>query len=117
MAPPSAPCDEDHILDIYIIDGVLFECSCDQRLFVENDCEWMEITSQADDPMRFRRVVKWAKRKHLHIVVRVTPPAPRPVAPAPPAPVAIVTVAPAPAPVGCSDPYLADDAWAQVHGC
>lgn len=111
---PSGPCDEDHILDIEIIDGVLYECSCDQRIFTENDCSWQEITSQADDPMRFRRVVKRAKARHRHIIVRVTP---APVRLVTPAPAVTVAAAPAPAAGKCADPYLADDAWSQQHGC
>lgn len=70
VAPPTSPCDEDHILDIEIINGVLFECACDHMMFGPPVCEWQEITSQADDPQRFRRFVSWARAKHMHIVTR-----------------------------------------------
>lgn len=67
-ALPTGPCDEDHILDIEIIDGVLFECSCDQRIFVANDCEWMEITSQAYDPQRAKPLKRHKHRRLIPVL-------------------------------------------------
>lgn len=67
---PQGPCDENHILDIEIIDGVLYECGCDKRIFVPDDCGWQEITSQAEDPMRFRRLIRIALAHH-HRVIRI----------------------------------------------
>lgn len=69
-AVPTGICDEDHILDWEIVNGVMFECACDHMLFGPPVCEWQEILSQADDPQAYRRTIKWIKAKRLHLVIR-----------------------------------------------
>lgn len=66
---PQGPCDADHVLDWELIDGVLYECACDHMMFGPPVCEWQEITSQAEDPVRLRKTVKRIKAKHWHLVV------------------------------------------------
>lgn len=72
---PVGPCNEFHVGDIEIIEGVLYECGCNVRLFIPNDCGWEEITSQAEDPMRFRRIVRRARALHHRVIVIHTLPA------------------------------------------
>lgn len=70
VGPPSGPCNGEHVGDLEIIQGVWFECVCEQRVFTPPTCDWYEITSPAQDPQTLRR---WLKRHpklraHVHVV-------------------------------------------------
>lgn len=66
---PTGPCEtEDDALNIEIIDGVWFECSCEHMRFGPPVCEWYEITSPAQDPRALRRWLKRHPRIHVHVV-------------------------------------------------
>lgn len=66
--PPDKPCTFQNRLDIEIIDGVWFECSC-EALMVGTVCDWYEVTSPAADPQAARRIKRHATRISL-IVAR-----------------------------------------------
>lgn len=68
--PPNKPCTFQNRLDIEIIGGVWFECSC-EALMVGTVCDWYEITSAAQEPAR---KIKRAKPHH-RIVIRIAHPA------------------------------------------
>lgn len=42
-APPNAPCDEDHVMDVFIVNGVWFECVCEKLTFTGDLCDWYEL--------------------------------------------------------------------------
>lgn len=63
VPPPSEPCDFDHRMDVIVVHGVWFECSC-EALMVGTVCDWYEITSSAPeaDRLALRRLVRSPKR-------------------------------------------------------
>ncbi len=65
-APPARPCTFQNRLDIEIINGVWFECSC-EALMVGTVCDWYELTSPAQAPKRIKRP------RHFKLIVRVSP--------------------------------------------
>lgn len=71
VEPPSAPCNEDHIFDIQIVHGKLFECACESMPYGPPVCNWYEVTSPAHDPMRIKRPVKHKRLVPVLTIVRV----------------------------------------------
>lgn len=66
---PTGPCEtEDDALNIEIIGGVWFECSCEHMPFGRPVCDWYEITSPAQDPRSLRRWLKGHPRVHVRVV-------------------------------------------------
>ena len=120
-APPSAPCNSDHIMDLFITDdGVWFECVC-ERLPMGLVCDWYELGPAPDAKAarnRLWRYVSPATQRQLMVrhnwprflsLRHTSKPAAKVVAGIA---TGVVTTTGA-----CNDPYLADDAWAQAHGC
>jgi len=66
--PPSAPCDFQHRMDIMVIDGIWFECSC-EALMVGTVCDWYEVTSPAHDPNE--KVKRTAKHRRIIVHARI----------------------------------------------
>lgn len=73
QAPPERPCTFQNRLDIEILNGVWFECSC-EALIIGTVCDWYEITSAAQEPAASRKVNR-AKPKHRRIAIHVAHPA------------------------------------------
>lgn len=66
---PVGPCEtEDDAMNIEIIDGVWYECSCEHMPYGKPVCDWYEITSPAQDPRALR---KWLRR-HPAMRLRIT---------------------------------------------
>lgn len=75
-APPDKPCHFDNRMDIEIVNGIWFECSC-EALMVGSVCDWYEITEPAHDPHsppKLKRAAK-AKAKHRRVVIHAALPA------------------------------------------
>lgn len=64
LSPPDKPCRFENRLDIEIIEGVWFECSC-ERLMVGTVCDWYEITSSAEDPQHKTKRTKTHRAWHI----------------------------------------------------
>jgi hypothetical protein len=123
-APPSAPCDSDHIMDLAINShGIWFECICERLTFTGDVCDWYELGPAPDAAAIRRRSWRYVPRATLrsllvkHSWPRYLDPPRRITAPAPVKPVAGIATGVATTTGKCTDPFLADDAWAQAHGC
>lgn len=72
--PPARPCTFQNRLDIEIVGGIWFECSC-EALMVGTVCDWYEITEPAHDPHHAPTLKKHAKPKHRRVVIHAAIPA------------------------------------------
>jgi hypothetical protein len=118
-APPTAPCDEQHVMDLHINDaGVWFECVC-EKLIMDVQCDWYELGPAPDASRAARRWNYVAPRSERSLMVQHRWPrflATRRTVVVTGSSVG-VTIPPAVSTSACSDPYLANDAWSQAHGC
>lgn len=57
---PESPCNLDHRMDVAIVDGMFFECTC-VRLHIGYQCDWMVIagvtaSKKIKSPKRITRI-------------------------------------------------------------
>jgi hypothetical protein len=118
-APPEAPCRFENRMDLAITDeGIWFECVC-EALLIGTVCDWYELGPAPDAAAArkhsWRYVTRATQKQQLaaHRWPRfVTPP--KRIS----APTSRITTTPAGTVAAkCTNPFLADDAWAQAHGC
>lgn len=77
---PDGPCDLAHRMDIAIVDGMLWECSC-ARLLIGYQCDWFLIAG-VDTPAKKARRIRMPRPRLVHgvwvqprLVIRVPVPA------------------------------------------
>lgn len=62
---PETPCRLENRMDIAVVDGLFFECTC-VRLLMGHQCDWMIIAGVASRPARRIKVKAHAKRVAIH---------------------------------------------------
>ena len=64
---PTAPCNLAHRMNVAIVDGLFFECTC-VRLLVGYQCDWMIIGGVDEPALSRKRIVKHPAK---HRVIRI----------------------------------------------